>query len=195
MSRLKTFFDIQYLTRIFIPGILFFAVSSCKNDPDQIRLLTGKGNFHQDRAEDITGIYSKNGKVKARLFAHEYIKNESAKPPYTDLNKSLRIEFFNDSGSLEHTLTADSCRVYEIEGNAVVWGNVQIISVKGEQLNTEELVWNRSINKFFTEKPVKITTGTEVLYGQGLEANQDFTWYKILNPNGSVQVKKGEVPQ
>ena len=33
-----------------------FAVSSCKNDPDQIKLYTGHGNMHNDRAEDITGL-------------------------------------------------------------------------------------------------------------------------------------------
>jgi LPS export ABC transporter protein LptC len=167
---------------------------SCKNDPDQIKLLTGKLNFREDRAQDVTLIYSKNGRVKGRLFAHQYIKNPTAKPPYMDLNNRLRVEFFSDSGALEHILTADSCRYYEVEGNIIVWGNVQIISTKGEQLNTEELIWNKSIEKFYTEKPVKITTGNEVLYGNGLEANQDFTWYQILNPKGSVQVKKGEMP-
>lgn len=185
---------IKAITRILIPGVLFCAVAGCKNDPEQIKLLTGKGRLHEDRAEDITGIYSKNGKITARLFAHEYIKNEMAKPPYTDLNKDIKVQFFNDSGELEHVLTADSCRYYELQGNILVWGNVQIVSTKGEQLNTEELIWNQSIQKFFTEKPVKITTGTEVLYGRGMEANQDFTWYQILNPTGSVQVKKGEMP-
>ena len=132
--------------------------------------------------------------MKARLFAKEYVKNEMAQPPYTDLNKDIRVEFFDDSGALAHVLTADSCRYYDVQGNILVWGNVQILSTRGEQLNTEELVWNQGIQKFFTEKPVKITTGNEVLYGNGMEANQDFTWYQIMNPTGSVQVKKGEVP-
>ncbi len=187
-------FIVTLIARLSIAGIVLFGIGACKNDPEQIKLLTGK-NFHEDRAEDITGIYSKNGIVKTRLFAHEYIKNESAKPPYTDLRKDIKVEFYNDSGIRDNVLTADSCRIYDNEGNAVVWGHVQIVSAKGEQLNTEELIWNRSINKFFTEKQVTIRTGTELLTGKGLEANQDFTWYKIINPNGSVQVQKAEVPQ
>jgi LPS export ABC transporter protein LptC len=174
----------------------FYVLQGCKNDPEKIKLLTGKNLFHHDKADDVTMIYSKNGKVKGRLFAHEYIKNPGAKPPYTDLNGRLRVEFFSDStGELEHLLTADSCRIYDAQQNIVVWGNVQITSTKGEKLNTEELIWNNSIERFFTEKPVKITTGTESLEGTGLEANQDFTWYRILHPKGAVQVKKGEVPQ
>ncbi len=181
---------------IVLPAaFLLLATASCKNDPNQIKLLTSKGNFHEDRAENITGIYSKNGKVKARLYALEYVKNESAKPPYTDFKRKLRVEFYNDSGALDNILTADSCRIYDLDGNAIVSGDVQIITTKGEHLNTEELIWNNRIQRIFTEKPVKITTGGEVLYGNGLEANQDFSWYQITNPKGSVQVKKGEVPQ
>ena len=175
--------------------LISFIFTACRNDPEQIKLLTGKGLLHEDRAEDITGIYSKNGKIAGRLFAHEYIKNENARPPFTDLNGNIKVEFYNDSGAVKQILTSDSCRIYDNEGNVLVWGNVQIVSMDGKQLNTEELVWNKKIEKFFTEKPVKITTGTEVLYGKGLEANQDFTWYQITHPEGSVQVNKGEVPQ
>ena len=185
---------LQASTRIIVPGVLFLTLACCKNDPEQIKMLTGKNNNHEDKAEDITGIYSKNGKISARLFAHEFIKNASAKPPYTDLNTHIKVEFYNDSGKVQNLLTADSCRIYDNEGNVLVWGNVQIITMKGEQLNTEELVWNNNIQRIFTEKPVKITTGGEVLYGNGLEANQDFSWYQITNPKGSVQVQKGEVP-
>jgi len=92
-------------------------------------------------------------------------------------------------------LTADSSRYYEQQGNILVWGHVLIKSRRGEELSTEELIWNQSIEKFFTEKPVKITTPNEVLYGNGMEANRDFSWYRITNTKGTVQVKKGELPQ
>jgi len=182
------------MTRILFPGILFFAIASCKNDPKQIQALTGRGGGQEDRAEDVTIIYSKDGKINARLFAHNFARNENAKPPYIDMDRGLKVEFYNDSGVIDNVLTADSSRYYEAQGNILVWGNVQIVSKKGEQLNTQELVWNQSIEKFFTEKPVKITTPTEVLYGDGMEANRDFSWYQILSPKGSVQVNKGEMP-
>jgi len=180
---------------MLLPGILFFTIAACKNDPDQIRALTGQGNKQEDRAEDVTVIYSKEGKLKMRLFAHQFVRNEYAKPPYIDMNRNLKVEFYNDSGAVENILTADSSRYYIAQGNVLVWDSVQIVSKKGERLNTSELIWNESIQKFFTEKPVTITTPTEVLYGNGMEANSDFTWYQITNPKGTVQVNKGEVPQ
>ncbi len=185
-------------TRIVIPGILFiclFSAPSCKNDPKKIDELTGKSKAQQDRAIDVTILYSQYGKLKARLFAHEFIRNESARPQYIDMKKGLKVEFFNDSGVVDNTLTGDYARYYEQEQNVLIRGNIVVVSKKKEQLNTEELVWNQKIMKFYTEKAVRITTPTQVTYGDGLEANQDFSWYQIKNLKGIVQVNKNEVPQ
>ena len=190
---LKYFF--KTITRIIIPGVLFFNILSCKNDPNEIRALTGKGNKQADHAEDVTVIYSKDGKINMRIFAKDFVRNENARRPYIDMNNQLKVEFYNDSGVVQDVLTADSSRYYEVQGDMIIWDSVHIITKKGEQLNTEELIWSASIQKFFTEKPVRITTATEVLYGNGMEANSDFTWYQITHPKGTVAVNKGEVPQ
>ena len=129
-----------------------------------------------------------------RVSARDFVRNEGAKPPYIDMNNHLKAEFFDDSGQVDNVLTADSCRYYEAQGNVLVWDSVHIVSRNGKQLNTDELIWNQSIQKFFTEKPVRITTPTEVLYGDGMEANSDFSWYQITKPKGTVKVKKAEMP-
>jgi LPS export ABC transporter protein LptC len=183
------------MTRGLLPGVLLCTAIACNNDPKQIRALTGKGNQQEDRAKDVTVIYSEQGKIKVKLFAKEFVRNETAKPAYIDMNRNIKAIFYDDSGNIANTLTADSSRYYTTQGNVIVWDSVHIVSRKGEQLNTDELIWNQSIQKFFTEKPVRITTPTEILYGNGMEANSDFTTYKIINPTGTVQVNKGEVPQ
>jgi LPS export ABC transporter protein LptC len=151
--------------------------------------------MQEDRAEGVTFLYSQDGAMKMRIFAREFVRNSSAKRPYIDMNEGLKMEFFDDSGNVTDVLTADSSRYYETQRDFIVWDSVQIVSKKGEKLNTDELVWNESAQKFFTEKPVRITTANEILYGDGMEANRDFTWYRILHPKGAVQVDKGEIPK
>jgi LPS export ABC transporter protein LptC len=194
ISRSKKYHLNNIIARILLPGILFLTIGACKNDPNEIRALTGSGKKQPDRAEDVTIIYSKNGKIEMRLFAHDFERNEYAKPPYIDMNNAIKAEFYNDSGVIQNVLTADSSRYYEQQGNVLVWDSVKIVGIKGT-LTTSELIWNESIQKFFTEKAVKITTPAETLYGDGMEANRDFSWYRILHPRGTVQVNKGEVPQ
>jgi hypothetical protein len=42
-------------------------------------------------------------------------------------------------------------------------------------------------------EPVKIITSKEVIYGDSLDANTDFTEYKIYNINGAINVKEDEI--
>lgn len=188
---------ITKLTRTMLPGILLFAmlIAGCKNDPKEINALVTKGAQQEDKAEDVTIIYSDNGHVKMKLYAKEFVKNDIAKPPYTEMRKGLKVEFFDDSMKVESTLNARYARYYEKQNNILIRDSIVIVNKKGEKLNTEELVWNQSAKKLFTEKFVKITTPTQVMYGDGLEANEDFTWYRILNPKGIVAVDKKEIPE
>ncbi len=179
-----------------IQGILFVLVfCGCRNDPQEIESLVGKQTLQEDKAEDVVFIYSEEGKVKNRLFAKEFIRNEVAKPPYIDMRKGLKIESFNDSTEVESTLTARYARYYEQQGNVVIRDSIVVVNKKGDMLTTEELVWNQKLKKFFTEKPVRIKTPTQIIHGNGLEANEDFTWYQINNIKGIIQVEKDEVPE
>jgi LPS export ABC transporter protein LptC len=177
-----------------LQGIFFLSVClSCKNKPEEINALVGKSNMQEDKAYEVTFIYSEGAKVKARIFAKEFIRNQVAKPPFIDM-KGLKVEFFNDSTQVESTVNARYGRYYEQKQNVLLRDSVIIVNRKGEKLETEELVWNQKISKVYTEKFVRITTPTQVMYGDGMEANQDFSWYQITNLKGIFQVKKDQVP-
>lgn len=197
IKRPKASFNNCY-ARFFNPGIFFvgicLAATGCHNKTEDINALTGKSAYHEDKAEGVTIYYSKNARMKAILYAKEFIRNGQANPPYTDLKKGLKVDFYNDSQAVESTLTGKYARFYEQDGNILIRDSI-VFSKKGVQLNTEELVWSQQIHKVFTEKAVRITTGTEVMYGDGLEANEDFSWYQIKNLKGIIQVEKSELPQ
>lgn len=197
MTKPGSAYHISQITRSVYPGLLFVLVmlAACRNDPKEIDRLVTKQTPQEDRAEDVTILYSEHGKLKARLFAKEFIRNEVAKPPFTDMKKGLKVEFFNDSLKIESVLTARYARYYEKQENVLIRDSIVVVNKKGERLNTEELIWNQSIRKFYTEKFVRITTPTQVMFGDGLEANEDFSWYEIKNPKGIVQVNKSEVPE
>ena len=53
---------------------------------DILALTGGRPDLQKDKAEHITGLYSKNGSVKMRIFADRFERNLGAKPPYMDLD-------------------------------------------------------------------------------------------------------------
>ncbi len=197
MINTATYKYIEHKTRTILPGILLFTIllASCKNDPKEINALVNKTTTQEDKAYDVTILQSENGHVKVRLFTKEFVRNDVAKPPYVDMRKGLKAEVFNDSLKVESTLTANNARYYEKQGNILIRDSIVVINKKGERLDTDELVWNQGAKKIFTEKFVKITTPTQIMYGDGLEANEDFSWYRILNPKGIVSVNKTEIPE
>ncbi|MBS1588209.1 MAG: LPS export ABC transporter periplasmic protein LptC [Bacteroidetes bacterium] len=179
-----------WLYLLLLTGILF----SCKNKTSEINELLAKSVFAEDKADEVVIIFSEDGKVKGRLFATQFIINEQAKPPFMDARKGLRIESFDDSTHLQSTLTAKYARYYPQKGNILIRDSIVVVNKKGERLQTEELVWNDKLKKFYTGKPVTIKTITQTMYGDGLEANQDFTRYQITNIKGIIQVNKTEIP-
>ncbi len=169
--------------------------SACKNEMEEIQALANRSAIQEDVALDVTILYSEDGHIKARLRTTEFIRNEVSRPPYVDMRKGLRVEFFNDSMKIESTLTARYARYYEQQGNVLIRDSVVVINKKGDKLQTEELIWNQDIQQFYTEKPVAITTATQTMWGDGLEANQDFSWYRIRNLRGVMMVEKDKIPE
>ncbi|MBZ0098833.1 MAG: LPS export ABC transporter periplasmic protein LptC, partial [Taibaiella sp.] len=135
--------------------LLALFTNACKNDPKEIDALVNKQSIQEDKADEVTIIYSEQGKSRIRMFATEFIRNEIAKPPYVDMRKGLKVEFFDDSMKVESTLTAQYARWYEGKGNVLIRDSVVVVNKKGETLRTEELIWNQNVKKFYTEKFVR----------------------------------------
>jgi LPS export ABC transporter protein LptC len=168
--------------------------TGCQNDPAEIAQVSLAAGPVEDKATDVTLLYSQGSQLKARLFAEEFIRAAHAVPQYSEARKGLRIEFYNAEAKVESVLTAKYARWYEQQNNVLIRNNVIVVTKKGETIQTEELVWNQKAEKFFTEKFVRITTATQTLYGDGMEANQDFSTCEIKNVKGSVAVDKSSMP-
>jgi LPS export ABC transporter protein LptC len=103
------------------------------------------------------------------------------------------LESYDSDGTSESRLIAnyvfytDKDKLYRAEGNVIVQ-NFE----NGDELNTEELFWNSEEEKFFTDKFVTIKSDDEVHTGEGLDATQDFTEYKILKPSGTFLLKESD---
>lgn len=167
---------------------------SCKEEDLSVDELRKVYEAKQERGEDVTILYSENGFTKAKLFAHTFYQKKDIQPPFVEMKDGLRVDFFDGETKITSTLTAKYGRYYESKGNVLVKDSVVVKNAKGETLNTEELIWNEKLEQFYSDKFVKVTTPTQVIYGDGLEANQDFSEYKIKNVKGVISVDKDRVP-
>lgn len=105
--------------------------------------------------------------------------------------ESIYLEYLDKNGEVISTFRADYViytskdRIYRAEGNVVVTN-----SENGDELNTEELFWDPNKEEFYTERFVTIKSGDEVHTGEGLRADQDFSFYKIMKPEGTILIEE-----
>lgn len=58
----------------------------------------------------------------------------------------------------------------------------------GDRLETEYLVWSSDSNRVYTHRPVTIHTATGIIRGEGLESDNRFENYRIIQPTGEIEV-------
>lgn len=170
---------------------LAISLSSCENELADVNVIASKEvALPVETSKNVELIYSDSAIVKAKLKAPilKFVKVES---PYYEMPKGVFVEFYKSGTSLvESTLKADYGIRYEAKNLVEVRKNVVVVNSIGEKLETEKLTWNEKTGKIYTDQFVKITRQQEVLFGEGLEASQQFNSYKILKLKGTINLKE-----
>lgn len=168
-------------------GMLF----SCGNSRKEIAEITFEEGFPNEVTENSTIYYSDSAQVKVKLKAPiiERYYNEGNKAVFT---QGIDVEFYDKLGQVDSRITANWAVQEEEKGLMEARNDVVVINRKGEKLNTEHLVWNRKDAEITSDAFVKITTEEEIIYGDGLRANEDFTQYEVQHIKGIISVEEEE---
>lgn len=181
---------------IIIFTISLFVFASCENDIEVINSVTSanEDQLPLETGKNVEMLYSDSAIVRARLTAPQ-MDRFSGKKNFMEMPKGMLIIFYDEDKKEQNRLKADYGIVYD-NGTGMdrmeAKRHVVVINEKGDKLETEHLVWNAATKKIYTEEFVKITTKEEVIWGDGLTANQDFSVYSILHPQGVIQVDDKE---
>lgn len=171
--------------------VLIFGFYACENELADVNVLASKEVILPiEVSKRVELIYSDSAIVKAKLRA-PILKLVKVENPFYEMPEGLYVEFYKGGiGKIESTLKADYGIKYEKTNLIEVRKNVVVVNSIGEKLETEKLTWNEKSGKIYTDQFVKITRKDEVLFGEGLEANQQFNRYKILKLKGTINLKE-----
>lgn len=180
----------KILLRVALFYLFTALLSSCENDLEKVKLYEKPGKAPVESATDIRILYSDSGVVKVEVKA-PLLQRFDAENPYTEMPKGVNALFYDESLQVTSRLKADYAIRFDRELRMEARKNVVVVNSKGEKLETEHLIWDERDQKLKSEAFVKITTEEEVIYGNGFEANQDFSRYRIFNIKGIISVKSG----
>lgn len=173
--------------------IVFF----CACEPEKLPTLpTALSSDIVSESFQVRFIFSENALLKAKMsVGHVQEKIEGTKEQPLHIHyfyKGVKIEFYNELGEIQTTLTSNEGMLNKESGLADLRGSVVASGKDGATLRTEQLFWDEKKDKFYTDGYVKIETVNRVIEGDGFESNTARTRYRILKARGQVTVENLE---
>ena len=181
---------IQVCSLFFVLCSLFF--SACNNSLEEAKLIVSRTNVNIEKGKDVQINYSDNGVVRIQASGPKATRFNTEKP-YLEFSDGIKILFYNSAREVESTLTAKHATAVENSHSMTARDSVVVVNNKGEVLNTDELIWDEGKKIIYSNSFVKIATKDEILYGNGMIANENFTDYTIKHITGTIKVKASEL--
>jgi hypothetical protein len=171
--------------------LIFVLFQSCKNDNiEKIQVLTASDNLPLEVGTNIILNYTDSGFVKAKVFAPMLERYDNEKSNQSIMKKGITVYFYNKDKKITSYIKSKYAVRDDRNRTMTVKNEVIVVNIKGDTLRTESLVWDEKTNKINTNDNVKITTPDEIIYGEGLESNTEFSQYKIYKITGILNIKK-----
>jgi len=139
-------------------------------------------------AKDVEILYSDSAVLRVRVLGPVLYNYDDRDNPRQEFPAGVKIEFLDPDLTVKSVLTAKNATRYPENGQIIARDSVELNTIKQEKLETEELIWDEKTAKIFTDKFVKVTKPGEIIYGYGLEAEQDFSYWQIKVPKGRIKV-------
>jgi LPS export ABC transporter protein LptC len=171
----------------FFFAILLLCFACRENvDPDALKVYDGPINS----AKNVFLIHSDSAIIRSELTAARQLEFQNGNLEFPD---GIDIKIFSIDGQLETTMRADRGYFLKNENIYRGEGNVQIKNlIKDQSLQTEEIFWNQAEKKIYTDKFVTIQDPGRIINGTGLEADDNFSVYKIKDIRDSRTILPGE---
>jgi len=175
-------------------GIVFFFLlaflPSCRNDIEAIRSLEFVDTLPELTARNVEIIYSERGNAQIKLVG-PYLVSKEEDELMTIFPEGFTVYFYDTLMNIESTISADYGISYEKKKMMEARHNVVVENLrKEEKLNTEELFWDRTKEIIYSEKMVRITSGGQVIIGEGLYSKQPFDELEVYKTTGILEIKE-----
>ncbi|MBM3410659.1 MAG: LPS export ABC transporter periplasmic protein LptC, partial [Bacteroidetes bacterium] len=107
-----------------------------------------------------------------------------------EMTRGIKATFYDQNGRVNSKLTAREAFRFPRKRLMQARGNVVVTNSEGDTLFTERLQWEEQKGRISSDAYVRIVRPDEVLYGDGLESDDRFENYRIINTRGSFKVQQ-----
>lgn len=136
-------------------------ISACENDLNKIKEISAK---ESEKPEQITTgvdiMYSDSAFVRVHLVTPKMVEyNDTAKNavPHRTTPNGIKITLFDTTRLELATIVADSSIQFENTKIFEFHRNVIVTTPKGQTFKSEELIWDQTAKRIYSNKPSQLT--------------------------------------
>lgn len=150
-----------------------------------------------EKSSNLTIVVSENGRKSYRFTTPLLEGYTLGRDPYREFRKGIKITTFQDDSltTVNATLESNYAIYYE---NRKLWeakGNVRIVKHDGTKVFTQQLFWNSTTKRIYSNVDTKIVTADDTHYTEGFETDEDLVELNFRHWKGKVMMKEEMMQQ
>ena len=161
-------------------------LSSCKEEKrvESISLDT----FKTEESYNLTVTMSENGRRSYRFSTPLLEGYTLGRDPYREFRKGVRIITYQDDSlvSVNSTLDANYAIYYEKRKLWEAKGNVRVEKFDGTKLYTQQLFWDSTTKRIYSNVDTKVVTASDTHYCEGFDSDENLVDLKFRRWKGKV---------
>lgn len=163
--------------------MFLFIVSCRKKDENLVNLKFDPETMPSMVTDDVSTLISDSGRTRYKIVADVWEIYDKAKEPFWYFPEGFYLERYDEHFNVEATIVADTVWRYNSKNLWRARGNVEIKNKEGHEFKSDELFWDQTTAKVYSDKFIEIKRGELELKGYGFESNFEMTNYRILSPH------------
>lgn len=190
--------------------LLLVVAIGCNDKTNQPAAIKGPHREVPEEGTNIQAFLSEAGmemgqlesRVKGKLRSPYMLHYQRTDSPYFEFPRTLHVDFFKDSiyasqkPIIESKLDALYGKYLPNQDKVFLRDSVVVKNIlKGDTLHCKYLWWDQHTQRFSTDDSVRINQKDKILYGTGMEADQNFRWFTIRHMTGIVLTSGNNLPK
>ena len=175
----------------FLFAIPLFVLVSCEPPETDFSSLIRRTEPAVETATDVEIFYSDSARIKVKITGPVSKRLTRGYNVEEEFPEGVHVEFYDARGDVASWLDSKYAIRKEADKIVIARENVVLQNVKGERLETSELIWDERKKEIYSDHFVKITTAKgEVIYSHTFKSNENFTRTELKAIEGDMLMEE-----
>lgn len=176
--------------------IVTLTLFACKDDlKSVVKHPTNPEKVPTMVSRDVQTIISDSGHTRYRITTQLWCMFEEAKIPHWTFPEGVVAEEMDSTYKIVATIRCDSAYYNRTAQTWSLNGNVRITNVAKDLILTNQLFWNQSEHKVYSDSFIHIEKQARVIEGYGYTSNERFTTYELKKVSAIFPIDENKFPR